>query len=103
MQQIEDKTSDFNRYYHQAGDTVDHMDAAYWQAMMRGLVATIATWAGVVPPALTPTVPTSPTASATMTVVPATTTATQAATPSAVATDLPQAPVLLPLAQRSRR
>jgi hypothetical protein len=41
VQQIEDKTADFNRYYHGAGDTVNHMDHVYWLAMMRGLVAMI--------------------------------------------------------------
>jgi len=41
VQQIEDKTADFNRYYHTADDTVDHMDHDYWLAMERGLVAMI--------------------------------------------------------------
>ena len=49
VQQIEDKTGDFNAHYHAAGDTVAHMDPAYWQAMMQGLVATIATWSGPQP------------------------------------------------------
>jgi hypothetical protein len=106
VQQIEDKTSDFNRYYHQAGDTVDHMDSAYWHAMMRGLVATIATWAGVVPAVETtatppPTRPTGPS----ITPPPSTTplrppSATPA--PSATAVLRPR-PLLLPLAYRSTR
>jgi hypothetical protein len=60
VQQIEDKTNDFNAYYHKAGDTVEHMDADYWQAMMRGLVATVVTWAEIAPIA-TPTVTAEPT------------------------------------------
>ncbi len=63
VQQIEDKTTDFNKYYHQAGDTVEHMDAEYWQSMMRGLAATIATWAGLVPEPATPLPTTGPTPS----------------------------------------
>jgi hypothetical protein len=60
VQQIEDKTDDFNAYYHKAGDTVAHMDAEYWHAMMRGLVATIATWVEITPIA-TPTLTAEPT------------------------------------------
>jgi hypothetical protein len=40
--QIEDYESDFNRYYHGAGDTVAHMDHQYWLAQMRAAVAAIA-------------------------------------------------------------
>jgi hypothetical protein len=106
VQEIEDKTGDFNRYYHAAGDTVDHMDHDYFLAMTRGLVASVAHLAVPVPgdalptPAATathgPTV--APTADATATDVPPTDTRTPSVTDapptalptaSAGATDLP--------------
>ncbi len=112
VQQIEDKTSDFNAFYHQAGDTVDHMDPVYWQAMMRGLVATIATWAGVepataatptatlastAPPGPSDTPPPSDTPTPLATASPSPTATPAASTPVAPAPP----PVLLPVAYRT--
>lgn len=114
VQQIEDKTSDFNRYYHQAGDTVEHMDSEYWQAMMRGLVATIATWAEVqlaaaptqsVTPALTaaPEPSATPAPTETPTTL-ATVPPSPTPSPEALATPLPLLPpVLLPVVSGGRR
>jgi hypothetical protein len=107
VQQIEDKTSDFNRYYHQAGDTVDHMDHEYWHAMMRGLVATIVTWAGLVPEPATPTPTIRPTASPapTATLPPSPTwPPAPTSSPTVAATPEPaQGAVLLPIAYSGRR
>ena len=52
--QIEEYSSDFNRYYHTSGDTVEHMDLEYFAAQVRSLVATVALMA--VPEVQGPTV-----------------------------------------------
>jgi len=54
--QIEEYSSDFNRYYHTSGDTVEHMDLDYFAAQVRSLVATAALMAGpeVQDPTVTP-------------------------------------------------
>ena len=77
MLQIEDKTNDYNRFYHAAGDTVAHMDHAYYVAMVRAVVACVAHLAEPVS-ALRPT--------ATATARP---TATDVPTPAATETPLP--------------
>jgi hypothetical protein len=82
-QQIEDKTTDFNPSYHQAGDTIDNMDRYYYVEMVEQLVGSLAHLAGV-GSALPPTP--SPTASNTATAVPS---PTATSVPTDRATQLP--------------
>jgi len=67
VQEIEDKTHDYNRFNHGPGDTVDHMDHDYFLAMVKLAIAAVAHWGEPVSGEVPPTATASPVPSVTLT------------------------------------